>query len=150
MNDGTDDSAPDSVQIDIQVFVSGLQAPMVGLTLVPVGLTPEEVPPLLPTRAFKRGSTIPLKLQLFCSEMVLTNANVAPPRIVGLFASGGPIDLATVDINSGAANDNGIYFRFSDPNWVYNLSTQGLSAGTYTITILMPDGRSFNAGFVLK
>jgi hypothetical protein len=143
VNDGTVNSAADSVKIDIQVFVSGLQPPM-------VGLSPEAVPPLLPTKAFKRGSTIPLKLQLFCSGIVCTNANSAPPRIVGLFISGGEIDLATVDINAGAANDNGVYFRFSDPNWVYNLSTQGLSPGTYRITILMPDGRRFNAGFVLR
>lgn len=143
VNDGTVDSAPDTVKIDIQVFVSGLQPPMVGLST-------EAVPPLLPTRAFKLGSTIPIKLQLFCSGVVCTNPTIAPPRIVALFASGGPIDLATVDINSGAANDNGVYFRFSDPSWVYNLSTQGLSAGTYTITIQMPDGRRFNAGFVLR
>lgn len=150
VNDGTVNSAGDSVQIDIQVFVSGLQPPMVGLTPVPAGLTPEEVPPLLPTTAFKQGSTIPLKLQLFCSGLVCTNATMVPPRIVGLFASGGPIDLTTVDIDAGAANDNGIYFRSSGPNWVYNLSTQGLSPATYTITILLPDGRRFNAGFVLR
>jgi hypothetical protein len=143
VNDGTVDSSPDTVKIDIQVFVSGLQPPM-------VGLSPDGVPPLLPSRAFKLGSTLPLKLQLFCSGLVCTNANSTPPRIVGLVASGGPIDLATVDINAGAANDNGVYFRFADPNWVYNLSTQGLSAGTYTITIQMPDGRRFNAGFVLR
>ncbi len=143
VNDGTVDSAPDTVKLDIQVFVSGLQPPMVGLSL-------EAEPPLLPTKAFKQGSTIPLKLQLFCSGMACTNANVTPPRIVGLFATGGPIDLTVVDIDAGAANDNGVYFRFSDPNWVYNLSTQGLSAGTYTITIQLPDGRRFNAGFVLR
>ena len=39
---------------------------------------------------------------------------------------------------------------FSDPNWVYNLSTANLGPGTLTITIQMPDGRQFNAGFVLR
>ena len=52
--------------------------------------------------------------------------------------------------DAGQANDNGLLFRASDGQWVYNLSTAGLSSGTYTITVLMPDGRRYDGGFVLR
>jgi hypothetical protein len=41
-------------------------------------------------------------------------------------------------------------FSFQDGEWVYKLSTEGLPAGTYTMTIEMPDQRRFVAGFVLR
>ncbi|MFB3095734.1 MAG: hypothetical protein ACE10O_07795, partial [Candidatus Acidiferrales bacterium] len=60
------------------------------------------------------------------------------------------IDLEMVDLDAGEANDSGFLFRFSDDKWVYNLSTAGLSSGTYTISIRMPDGFNRRTGFVLK
>jgi len=122
---------------------TGLQPPLAAL--VPEG---SEVP--LPNRAFKQGSTVPLKLRLFAGSIGLTGEKVPPPQIVALWRSSDPIDLTTLDLDAGQANDNGTLFRFSDGNWVYNLSTAGLSPGTYTITIQMPDGRRWNAGFVLR
>ena len=45
-------------------------------------------------------------------------------------------------------------FQYSAPNWVYNLSTKGLSAGTYEMTIEMPDGGrvcpSVNGTFIIQ
>ncbi len=44
-----------------------------------------------------------------------------------------------------------MFFRYSDPNWVYNLSTKELNPGTtYTIVIEMPDGLRYAAAFVLR
>ncbi|MBI3989315.1 MAG: hypothetical protein HY347_06830 [candidate division NC10 bacterium] len=54
------------------------------------------------------------------------------------------------DLDAGAANESGLLFRYADGTWVYNLNTRDLSAGTYTITLQMPDGRRYNAGFVLQ
>ncbi len=64
--------------------------------------------------------------------------------------NGDAIDLSTLELDAGEANDSGTLFRYSAPNWVFNLSTAGLSAGTYFITIETPDGRRYTAGFVLK
>ena len=119
-------------------------------TLGVLGLDGDPIP--LPDKAFKQGRTLPLKLQLFCGGTALTDADVAPPQIVALVpTSGTPVDLEVVDLDAGEANDNGLLFRYSDPNWVYNLSTKGLSGETtYTIVIEMPDGLRYAAAFVLK
>lgn len=143
VNDGQADSEPDTVAITVVVQPVGLQPPLA--SLVPVG---QPVP--LPSHAFKQRRTLPLKLQLFCGTTALTDSDVAAPQIAALTRSGDAIDLETVDIDAGSANDNSLLFRFSDGNWIYNLSSAGLSAGTYTVTIQMPDGRLFDAGFVLR
>lgn len=143
VNDGTMDSAPDTVDITVKVSVAGLQSPLAAL--VPEG---QFIP--LPLRAFKQGSTLPLKLRMFCGTTALTDADVAPPEIVALIRAGEEVDLSTIDPDAGEANDSGLLFRYSDPNWVYNLSTAGLSTGTYVITIRTPDGLKYNAGFVLR
>jgi hypothetical protein len=67
-----------------------------------------------------------------------------------LTREGDAIDLETIDPDAGMANDNGLLFRYSAPNWIYNLSTQGLAAGTYVVTIEMPDGLRYTAAFVLR
>ncbi len=90
-----------------------------------------------------------MKLRLFCGVTALTNADVSPPQIVALVRGGDAIDLEMVDLDAGMANDNGVFFRFSDPNWVYDLSTKALGSGTYTITLEMADGLRYTASFVL-
>ena len=116
------------------------------------GLAPEGEPVLLPNNAYKQGRTLPLKLQLFCGAQALTGTDVSPPQIAALVRAGAAINLAVIDPDPGEANDSGVLFRFSGGNWVYNLSTTDLITGSYVITIQMPepDGRLFNAGFVLK
>lgn len=131
VNDGTATSPPDTVDITITVGVQGLLPP-------------------LPNRAFKLRSTVPLKLQLFCGATALTNADVAAPEIVNLIREGDAIPLETLDLDAGAANDDGRLFRFSNGNWIFNLGTKGLPAGTFEIVIRTPDGRRFSAGFVLR
>jgi hypothetical protein len=145
VNDGQVDSAPDTVDVTVTVEVVGLLSPL-------GGLVPEGDPIPLPNKAFKQGRTLPLKLQLFCGGTLLTDSDVTPPQIVGLVRAGdAPVDLEAVDLDSGEANDSGVLFRFSDDgNWVYNLNTQGLSSGTYTIVIEMPDGLRYAAGFALR
>jgi hypothetical protein len=125
------------------VTVIGLSAPLAALA--PVG---SPVP--LPGHAFRQGSTLPLKLQLFSGSTLLTSAATAPPQITGLVRNGNAVNLTSVDPDSGQANDVGTLFRYSGPDWVFNLSTKGLTAGTYTLTIKVPGGLSYNAGFVLK
>jgi hypothetical protein len=135
--------SPFAVLEDRRIEAEGLKPPL-------ADLTPEGLPVAMPGNAFKQGRTLPLRLGLFRDGVALSNADVSPPQIVALTRNGEALDLATMDLDAGQANDNGTLFRFSDGNWVYNLSTQGLSAGTYTITMQMPDGRRWNAGFVLR
>ena len=134
------EKATDILTLGVQGFQAPLAAPLV----------PEGNPVVLPNKAFKQGRTLPLKLQLFCGGLALTDSDVSPPQIVNLFRSGDPIDLETIDPDAGEANDNGLLFRSSDSKWIYNFKTKDLSTGTYTITIQMPDGRRFDGGFVLR
>jgi hypothetical protein len=135
--------SPFAVLEDRRIEAEGLKPPL-------ADLTPEGLPVAMPGNAFKQGRTLPLRLGLFRDGVALSNADVSPPQIVALIRNGEALDLATMDVDAGQANDNGTLFRFSDGNWAYNLSTQGLSPGTYTITMQMPDGRRWNAGFVLR
>ena len=82
---------------------------------------------------------------------MVTDADVAPPLIVALVRQGdAPADLSTLDLDSGVANDDGLLFYFSDPDWVYRFSTTGLQSGIYTITIEMADGLRYDSAFALK
>jgi hypothetical protein len=125
--------------------LKGFLAPMA--LLVPEGDTPP-----LPPRSFAPGSVIPLKLQLACGATPLTPDNAVPPRIMALTSSAGPIDLTTIDPDAGNANQNGLPFRYDTVKgqWVYNLSGKTLASGRYLITVLMPNGRSFTAAFVMS
>ena len=122
---------------------AGLQPPLAAL--VPEG---DSVP--LPDKAFKRGSTLPMKLQVFRGGVLLSDLDVSPPQIVALLREGDAINLDTVDLGTGQANDSGLFFRFTDGSWLYNLSSKGLDSGTYVITIQLSDGHRYVASFVLK
>ncbi|HXE74776.1 MAG TPA: SBBP repeat-containing protein [Candidatus Xenobia bacterium] len=123
--------------------VEGLFPPLGAL--MPAGDTPP-----LPNKAFKKGSTLPLKLQLSSGSVTLTDQNSAPPRIAALSRSAEVIALDAIDLNTGESNDNTLVFRYADGEWVYNLGTRALGTGTYTITIQMPDGLRYSAAFVLR
>ena len=147
VNDGTVDSQPATVSVTVTVGVAGLLAPL-GVLVPALGTEP--VP--LPDKAFKVGRTLPLRLQQSCGITALTDVDVAAPQIVRLVKTGEPVDLELTDPDSGEANDTGTLFRYSDPNWVFNLSTKtlGLTSGTYEITISMPDGQLYTTSLVLK
>ena len=119
--------------VELDVDAEGLEEPLAALVAT------SQDPPL-PDVAFKQGRTLPLKLQLFSASRILTDADVAPPKIVGLMRSGSAIPLEILDLDSGEANSDGSYFRYTDGYWIYNLSTKGLSTGTYKITLQLPDG----------
>jgi hypothetical protein len=129
--------------LELDVQPEGLQPPL-------ALFVPEGGSIIFPDKAFKQGRTLPLRLRLFAGGVALTDAHVSPPQIVVLVRSGDAIDLDTIDPDAGEANDSGVLFRYSDPNWVYNLRTKDLSSGTYVITIEMPDGLRYAAAFVLR
>jgi hypothetical protein len=104
----------------------------------------------LPDHAFRAGRTVPLKLTLLCGGEPLSDAQVDSTRILSLYRSGDAIPLDVIDPNAGSSNDNGLLFRYSEGSWIYNLSTAQLAVGTYRITIEMPDGRRWEAAFVLR
>jgi hypothetical protein len=121
-----------------------------GLAMPLAALAPVGSPVPMPSKAFKQGRTLPLRLQLLAGGTLLTGVSIAAPQIVGIVRNGGVLDMDTMDLDSGNANDNGTFFRWSGSDWVFNLSTKALGAGTYTLTINVPHGGLYTAGFVLK
>jgi Beta-propeller repeat len=136
-------SPPVTVSITIAVGVQGLGSPLAAL--VPSG---QQVP--FPDNAFQLGRTLPLKVDLVCGSTPLAGSNVTPPRIVALVRNGDALNLQTIDPPDEPQEDSNWIFRSAGNDWVYNLRTKDLSSGTYTITIQMPDGSKYDAGFVLR
>jgi hypothetical protein len=144
VKDGQVNSAPDTLMVKVIVRPAGFESPLASLVT--------DGPPPLPAKAFRQGRTLPLKLRLFCGSVAVTEQDGVPaPKIVALSRMGAPVSLETTDLDAGEANDSGLSFRSTDDgSWVYNLSTKGLSAGSYLITIELPDGRRFSGAFDLK
>jgi len=129
-------SGMDSLTVQVDVEEVGLLPPL-------ADLVPEGSEPAMPKKAFKHGRVLPLKLQMACGGVALTDVDVAAPKIIAITPQGGtPIDLVVIDPDAGEANDSGLLFRNSESNWIYNLNTKDLMPGTiYDITIELPDGR---------
>jgi hypothetical protein len=104
----------------------------------------------VPSLAFQSGRTLPLSVDLACGATQLVGGEVAPPRIVALVRNGAPLNLQTIDPNTGLLEDSNWIFRAAGKDWVYNLPTADLSSGTYTMTIQMPDGARYGGAFVLR
>lgn len=139
-----DFESTDTVTIWVSVRVEGFLPPMA--ELVPDGAPDVPMPP----HAMKKGRTIPLKLRMYCGTRLLTDADVPPPAIVGIWRNGDAVNLSVIDPDPGEANDNGTLFRFSEDKWIFNLSTAWASAGRYEITVRMPDGSVYRSAFELR
>ena len=93
VNDGNLNSAADVVDVVVPVNVAGFQSPL-------TSLAPEGSEIILPDKAFKQGSTLPLKLQLLCGSAVLADTDVNPPRIISIIRAGEAVDQ-TIDPDAG-------------------------------------------------
>jgi hypothetical protein len=102
---------------------------------------------------------LPLKFTIGCGSTAVTDTTLAnqflpSPTISAVLAPNGTDVLGDeVDIDNGSANDNGLQFRYSNGNWIYNLDPAelSLSAGTtYVFVIDMPDGTQQAAAVQFK
>ena len=94
-----------------------------------------------------------MKLKAFCGGVPLTDQNSEAPQIVQVTKNGAPVNLATVNVGQfDSANNNSLFFRFSgsDGQWIYNFRTASLASGHFVITILMPNGATYDAGLLIN
>ena len=143
VNDGVISSLTSESVVQITADVQGLELPL-------GPLVPEDSELVMPDAAFKRGRTLPLRLQLLCGAMLLTDVDVNPPVLENVQRIDDSQNLDLVDIDTGQANDSGNTFRYADTEWIYNMSTKGLRSGTYKIGIRMPDGIGYQTLVVLQ
>jgi hypothetical protein len=98
----------------------------------------------------KRNSCVPVKFQLLdCNGVPVTTGD---HTIAVYYCSGNsPNGDPTVD-DSGGSGDNGTLFRWSDPNWIYNLKTNGSYAvdNTYRIVATLDDGTIHDVHISIK
>jgi len=92
---------------------------------------------------FHLGSTIPLKFTLTgpCAKLPNINAKLYLAKMTNSIA--GTEIVATASGNA----DNGNLFRFSNGTYMFNLSTKGMSTGTWQLRVDMGDG-SIHAGTI--
>lgn len=99
------------------------------------------------TSVFKAGSTVPVKFQLSDANgnfISTATANLSYAKISN--NNVGPINEA---ISTSAAT-TGNLFRYSDNQYIFNLSTKGLTAGSYKLIITLDDGQTYSATIGLR
>lgn len=103
--------------------------------------------PVTLEKPFKRGSTIPVKFILI-DEYGNVIPNATASLTLQLYSddtpSGDPID-ATSNVP-----DSGNLFRFSDGQYIYNLSTNNLQIGRWLATVTLNDGTTHSIFIGIK
>lgn len=98
---------------------------------------------------FRLGSTIPIKYQLTdCNGVTITTSvgTLAVFKITDAML--GTTEQMTVD-SSGSANTDNL-FRYSAPNYIYNLDTKAYTVGTYQLQAILDDGTVHTVNISLK
>ena len=89
---------------------------------------------------FKAGSTIPVKFQLTNAQgtfVSTANATISVKKVTNTVLG---TNYEDVPVNSTPNSGNTFRYDFSASQYIYNLSTKGLSSGSYMITIDLHDG----------
>ena len=110
------------------------------------------LPPIKPdgTRVFKKGSTIPVKFQLWDADgnpITDAEASISLDEVI----SGIPVGEPEEGGSTSAATEGNL-FRYDDTDnqYIFNLATKNLSTGTWEITITVNDTGSFSVNIGLK
>ena len=72
-----------------------------------------------------------------------------PPRVASVQKIGDAAPLSALNAGTAVKADSALFRFTSGGTWVNNLSTKGLSSGTYLITVEIT-GKSYRAVFALK
>jgi hypothetical protein len=93
--------------------------------------------------SFKIGSTIPAKFQIFKADGT-TPVTTAVAKISVMKIDNTPDTPVNEELLT-MPPDDGIYFRLSGSQYLYNLGTKGWTAGTFRITATLDDGSTIVA-----
>jgi hypothetical protein len=103
------------------------------------------------TKAYKLGSTLPVKFQLSDYNGAFVGTAKA---VIAVYKTSSATDIndPLVVIDSGLSNDDGNIFRY-DPvaqQYVYNLNTKNLAVGTFRMDVTLDDGTRIVTFFELR
>jgi hypothetical protein len=112
-------------------------------------LQPVNIPPLQRS-AFKIGSTIPVKFQLFMADGVTPVTNAVATIQLTKLTSGTP-DAVNEQVYTNVP-DQGINFRYTGGQYIFNLGTKQvqMTSGTYRLTALLNDGSTIIQDIEMK
>jgi hypothetical protein len=85
---------------------------------------------------YKAGRTLPIKFQLTGASAGVTDAVVH----LLIYKISNDVLGDAVDVQSNSAATSGNLFRYANGEYVFNLDTSGMGAGTYQLQIDMGDG----------
>ena len=97
------------------------------------------LPPLEDGKIYKANRTLPVKFQITFVGGELAVEAIVEIQVVSLGKDdtpGEPIDLSTFE-----TADTGSVFRFTDGQYIYNLSTKGFDPGMYRISAILSNGQ---------
>lgn len=100
--------------------------------------------PVVSGGSYNLGRTIPVKFALTGASSGVTNASAQ--LVLTKMSKAGTPQVAT----STSAADTGNTFRYGDGQYIYNLDTRPLSAGTWQLQVLLGDGVLHTTTIVLK
>ncbi len=99
---------------------------------------------------FKAGSTVPVKFRITDFDgQPITAATATLATVRSYDTEGLQLDEEQEATTQGNANTGNV-FRASAGQYVYNLSTKGMAAGSYQLFIRLDDGKQYTAVFSLR
>jgi len=101
-----------------------------------------------PVRAFKLGSTIPVKFRTLCGGAPRTGGQA--PRIAVAKWSSSTTPATPIDATPTDAATEGDQARATGDEWHFNLSTKPLSRGVWQIVVTLEDGTTRSVFVELK
>ncbi len=98
--------------------------------------------PLREDGIYKLKRTLPIKFQLFYADgSIVTDAM---PTLTLYQRNNDEVIGDAIDPQTNAESSDGSTFRFSDDQYIYNLSTDYLSKGQYMLTVDVGDGVNYS------
>jgi hypothetical protein len=102
-----------------------------------------------PLRTFKLGSTIPVKFKAVWLNGGTTVVTGSHKLVARKYSSNAVYDAEVIAIATDAAT-SGNEFRLSGGEWHFNLSTKGMTAGTWELTATLQDGSTHTVWIAIK
>ena len=97
-------------------------------------------PPLEDGKIYKANRTIPVKFQISYVGGEPVEEAVVGIQVVLLGDDDEPGD--PIDLSTNETADSGGLFRYTDGQYIYNLSTKGFAPGKYRITAFLSNGQA--------
>lgn len=95
------------------------------------------------TKAYKSGSTVPIKLQLLNTSNANVSSSITVLTARSLKLIGGTTSVPVIDSGNANPDNNFRYDSTLGGRYIFNLSTKGLAPGRYSLSFYAGNNHSF-------